>query len=263
MNASFYDILKYAKTGIASPGMTAYDKMRAVTMGGGAIKTLTGVPPLAFKADGKPLISWSMLGNGQQVGTPSPDNIIMPTFCGKLVGTDWKIPITCAGQTTPVYLGQVSTVRRIKKTVLDGTETTWTSRTVQGRKCFYWKTGTQNPDGAHVLCTHYRAEYAVREGVCFITTNNVSFIDSNFQSLDDFKNFLADEYAAGHPVMVWYVLATEQTGIVNEPLCKIGDYADELHSTDAGVTIPTVKGENTLTVDTDLKPSSMTITYRE
>lgn len=61
---------------------------------------------------------------------------------------------------------------------------------------------------------------------------------------------------------VWYVLANEQTGIVNEPPAKIGDYADELSSTDAGVAIPTVKGNNTLTVETDLQPSEMTITYK-
>ena len=42
---------------------------------------------------------------------------------------------------------------------------------------------------------------------------------------------------------------------------KIGDYADELSSTNAGVTIPTVEEQNTLTVDTDLQPSEMTITY--
>ena len=33
---SFYDLLKYAKTGIASPDMTAYDKQRAIAMAGGA-----------------------------------------------------------------------------------------------------------------------------------------------------------------------------------------------------------------------------------
>lgn len=32
MSASFYDLLKYAKTGIAAPDMTAYGKMRAVAM---------------------------------------------------------------------------------------------------------------------------------------------------------------------------------------------------------------------------------------
>jgi hypothetical protein len=61
-------------------------------------------------------------------------------------------------------------------------------------------------------------------------------------------------------VVIWYVLATPETAIVNEPLAKIGDYADELSSTDAGVTIPTAKGGNTLSVDTTVQPSEMSIT---
>ena len=56
-------------------------------------------------------------------------------------------------------------------------------------------------------------------------------------------------------------MSEPETAIVNEPLCKIGTYADELHSTDAGVTISTTEGQNVLTVDTDLQPSEMTITY--
>lgn len=61
---------------------------------------------------------------------------------------------------------------------------------------------------------------------------------------------------------MWHVLATPETAIINEPLAKIGDYADELHSEDAGVTIPTAKGQNTLTVDTELQPSEMAITFK-
>lgn len=34
------------------------------------------------------------------------------------------------------------------------------------------------------------------------------------------------------------------------------------NTTDAAVTIPTVKGQNTLTVDTELQPSEMTITFK-
>ena len=95
MSASFYDLLKYAATGIASPDMTYYDKMRASTLMGGVVKTLTGIPPLSFKSDGTPLISWNMKGNGSQTGTPTPDNPVMPEFVGvrtaNLCGVnEWK-----------------------------------------------------------------------------------------------------------------------------------------------------------------------------
>jgi hypothetical protein len=246
--------------------MTYYDRMRASTLMGGAGKTLTGIPPLSFKSNGKPLISWSMKGNGQQQGTPAPDAPIEPEFCGKLVGTDWTIPLTCAGQTVPVYLGQTQTVRRIKKLVLTGDEN-YTAGSVIGQ-IRTPITGAINSLG---LCTHYilKASYGGARPYIRIASNILWFelspdgYETKEEALADFKAYLAAQYAAGTPVTVWYVLAEPETAIVNEPLAKIGDYADELNSADAAVTIPTVKGQNTLTVETDLQPSEMTIMYRK
>lgn len=357
-------------------------------------ETITGIPPITFDGSaGDSLVSWTILGNGQQTGTPSPDNIIMPTFCGARTGnlldfnalksansgilivpesqtsisvdnlltingepnekytmisngfgstsgtadanrsvyfqtasgtnavfrghpvtvtTDntgilkigffssrdnatqylnggshvwlvkgnditipyepygWAEKITCAGQTVPVYLGQVSTVRRIKKLVLDGTEN-WNNA---GGNAPYRVSITDiktslSTSSVEWYCTHYLsvstddswASYSYCISRASTTAQSLQFRDTSQATLADFKAFLASEYAAGRPVTIWYVLAIEQTGIVNEPLCKIGDYADELHSADAGVTIPTTEGQNTLTVDTDLQPSEMTITY--
>ena len=379
---NFFDLAKYAHTGIASPGMTAYDKARARAMTGGGfpISTIEGVPPISFLSNGTPLISLSMLGNGQQTGTPSPYDIIMPTFCGvrtanlwnedytgistslKYVpvyvgnadvtmsttcqrtssgasifllsgnvssgaatntngvwaktgsyvetsrtaspidgyvtvafrtmtesGTEynpanaetmlnlgstalpyepygWAEKITCAGQTVPVYLGTVQTVRRIKKLVLTGEEN-WSSYSgvvYLSNIIDYLKT-----EAAVAICTHYQPQSSV-EGVSETIAGHIAFSkganfrlcirDSSHTSGADFKTYLASEYAAGHPVTIWYVLATPETAIVNEPLCKIGDYADELSSADAGVTIPTAKGENVLTFDTAIQPSKVSIT---
>ena len=378
MSANFYELLKYAATGIASPDMTYFDRMRASTLMGGAVQTLTGQPPLSFKADGSPLISWSMKGNGQQTGTPTPDNPVTPTFCGVRTanlldyttvestsnatatqipggisvsgryyvrfitvnftvgntytmswkanttsGTSapawrfhysdntyssmpssgapliaekevteillyvstsescvvdfteimlntgstalpyepfgYKIPITCAGQTTPVYLGQVSTVRKIRKLVLTGKENWY-----EGSSNYYIFINVSGKGegipNSTALCTHTESWVVVNNNGTALFFKKSVFVHT---SAADFKSYLAAQYAAGTPVTVWYVLATPTTGIVNEPLCKIGDYADELHSTDAGVTIPTTKGQNTLTVETELQPSEMTITYKE
>lgn len=406
MSANFYELLKYAATGQASPGMTYYDRMRASALMGATVQTLTGIPPLSFKADGSPITVWSMKGNGQQQGTPTPDAPIMPELVGvrtanvmpagekitivsngitfdsdgngryhisgtatayatvqfkllspfttpisvgsggqgtlsffntqsnsrvsfafyngtttvdswaqtpirrtndayNTVGNQYvdnvviavgsgvtvdmiispeftndgvlpsgfepygyKIPLTCAGQTVPVYLGEVPTVRRIKKRVFDGTEN-WTLWNYGTYVLFY--TTVADGTGAEIVSSHFGAQ---KSGALPIPGSAAYNGDSNknmiFRMLDDttittvegFKAWLAAQYAAGTPVTVWYVLANEQTGIVNEPLAKIGDYADELSSTDAGVTIPTARGQNTLTVDTDLQPSEMTITYR-
>lgn len=262
-----YDFLKFGATGIAAPDMSAYDKLRALATAGAKypVTTITGVPPLSFRSDGSPLISWSMLGNGQQTGTPTPDNIIMPDFCGKLVGDDWTIPITCAGQTVPVYLGQVQTVRKIWKLILTGNEE-WTY--ITGGK--HWtRVDGYLKSGLMCICSHYKAVangsgsgFIANGQVGFYSTgaNRLIFCNENYTTTEDWESYLADQYSAGHPVTVWYVPATPTTGVVNEPLAKIGEYADELSSADAGVTISTARGQNTLTVDTDLQPSSTSIT---
>lgn len=375
MSANFYELLKYAATGQASPDMTYFDKMRASTLMGGVVQTLTGIPPLSFKSDGSPLISWSMKGNGSQSGTPTPDNPVMPEFVGVRTGNLWNeeypnisgtiqyIPlyvgegsftlstttpfdssvanlfllsgnvstgastsgngawkkhnvtaqsdsgyvtiayrhytgttspadcitmlnlgsialpyepygwaekITCTGQTTPLYLGEVSTVRRVRKLVLTGKEYWQKSSSYKGS--FYVQLITDYLQLSYdAYCTHAvhaptLSQYSKGKMVFnggLIGNCNLWFeqFDEN-TTVADFKAYLASEYAAGTPVTVWYVLAEPETAIVNEPLAKIGDYADELHSTDAGVTIPTAKGQNTLTVETDLQPSEMSITYK-
>lgn len=268
MSASFYDLMKYARTGIASPSMTYYDKQKALAMckSGFPISTITGATPLSFRANGKPLISWTMKGNAQRTGTPTPDTPIDPDFCGKLVGTDWTIPITCAGQTVPVNLGEVQTVRRIKKRVFDGSES-WTVWNYQTAILFY--TAVLDGTGDQVMSSHFgtrkTGSLPIAGNVAYNGSSNKNLIfrmldDTTITTVEGFKAWLAAQYAAETPVTVWYVLNEPETGIVNEPLAKIGDYADELHSEDAGATIPTVKGQNTLTVDTELQPSSVSLT---
>lgn len=73
-----------------------------------------------------------------------------------------------------------------------------------------------------------------------------------------FNQWLADQYAAGTPVTIWYVLAAPETAIVNEPLMKIGDYADTLSN---AAQIPTTEGANSITVDTTIQPSEFTATW--
>lgn len=175
----------------------------------------------------------------------------------------YKIPVTNAGQTTPGYLGEVPTVRQIKKLVLTGEEV-WSSYSgvvYLSNIVDYLKT-----DAAIAYCSHYQQQASV-VGVSETVNGHIAFSkgsnyrlcirDSNYTSGASFATYLAAQYAAGTPVTVWYVLATPTTAIINEPLAKIGDYADEL-ITVPGITPQT--GTNTLTVDTTLSPSSVSIT---
>jgi hypothetical protein len=74
---------------------------------------------------------------------------------------------------------------------------------------------------------------------------------------EDFKAWIAQQYTNGTPVTVWYVLATATTGTVNEPLMKIGNYADTVSS----ITVPMITGRDTFDVDTTLKPSEASLNY--
>jgi len=218
----------------------------------------TGAVPVTFIADGTPLLDYLIIGNEEHSGTPTPDNPIMPQGCGDLetVGIkagQHKIPISSANTTTPVYLGEVQTTRKIKKLVLTGEEN-WQA----GTQNFYIFVTSQGAPYSSAICTHANNSSINNNGNA-LWIKKVDFPDT--PTIDNFKSYLAAQYAAGTPVTVWYVLATETTGIVNEPLMKIGDYADTLSMEQAGVSVPTVAGSNTLDVLTPVKPSEVYIKY--
>lgn len=121
---------------------------------------------------------------------------------------------------------------------------------------------------ADIICTHYETKSQVniqnltnKTGIAGRASIGIIIADGSISTLADFKAYLAAQYAAGTPVTVWYVLATPTTGIVNEPIRKIGDYADTVSYEQAGVQIPTNRGNTVIDVETTLKPSQMYIKY--
>ncbi len=194
----------------------------------------------------------------------------------------YKIPISSANTTTPVYLGEVETTRKVKKLVLDGTERVAYNTKNDIREAYVVTIptagGTTTPD--NVICTHFKTLNSVDKtltegGICMRSTGvdvvvGGSYTDIGITAPTDsttivnaVKSYLAAQYAAGTPVTVWYVLATPETGIVNEPLRKIGDYADTVSYEQAGVSVPTLHGNTVIDVETELKPSEMYIKYQE
>jgi hypothetical protein len=187
-----------------------------------------------------------------------------------------KIPISSAGQTNNIYLGEVETTRRIKKYEFTGTEIF--RRTSAG----YFYAQNSFPDynsGLYgvisALFSHYKAVKNSENGnslannqACLYAYNQaetpykeVYIRDTRFTTADEFNSYLAEQYAAGTPVTIWYVLANEETAVVNEPLMRIGDYADTVSKAQAGVSIPTSNGSTTVDVDTTVKPSEVYIKY--
>ena len=241
-------------------GMSNFERLFAQKFGGtgGEIKELEGAPPLTFRADGTALIAYRIYGNTVQSGTPTPENPIMPIGCGELETTgvhagQYKLPILSNGVEYPIYLGEVETTRRIKKLVLTGEER-WTQSTDKNfksnlpKESIAWK---------GIFCSHFSKDQITYNSKVLILRYN----NTNFETSEEVKSYLAAQYAAGTPVTIWYVLAEPETGIMNEPLMKIGDYADTLNMEQAGVSIPTNKGSTTLDVDTTIKPSNVYIKY--
>lgn len=171
----------------------------------------------------------------------------------------YKIPISSANTITNVYLGEVETTRQIKKLVLTGEETGWTKNADVSESNAYYRS-VSDYYRYNGLCSHYAIVDNVRSETGVFFGSNINFLTTlsdEIDTVDKWKSYLATQYAAGTPVTVWYVLATETTGIVNEPLRKIGDYADTV----SGIAIPTITGKDTFDVQTTLKPSEVFLNY--
>lgn len=371
---NFYNVLMKKQEGV-----THFERlfMKYRAGGGASEKELEGVPPLTFKANGEPLISWTIYGNMTQTGTPSPTTPIIPSECGErtenlfdystittgyrivwatgapyadatgiisdyieinegqqyrisdstkpftayIIGynqnkeylgvynselgfvtvasnrysictiplnsgckyiklmtfTDndlsptsmltvssitptefipygYKLDIKSGNTTTPVYLGEVQSTRQIYKYEFTGSET-WSAGT-ENYYSFVPQTYGDGVPYSAIICSH------CSDATINNTGKAVFFKKTDFPDIttgEELKQYCADQYSAGTPVTVWYVLATPTTGIVNEPIRKIGDYADSISNV---AEIPTSSGSNTLDVDTTLKPSNVYIKYK-
>ncbi len=232
------------------------------------------VPPTTIYCDGSNITTYSIKGNTVQNGTGTPDSPVMPEGCGDLEATgehagQYKIPILTAQGSAVNYLGSVQSNRQIKKLVLTGDETL--SYQVQPPLFIINIPSNYFIPRVTALCTEYTYNSAQSSilansqhgdfGLQYVNVRdeyNVWFNNSTYATNDEFKAYLAQQYANGTPVTVWYVLATEETAAVNEPLMKIGDYSDSISN---AVSIPTTDGANSITVDTTVQPSEFTATW--
>lgn len=209
----------------------------------------------------------------QESGTASISNFMLNTGSTALPYEPYgyKLPLTVNGTEYPIYLGTVPATRKIGKLVLDGMEAVTKAASnpvftipIGGVSVPY------NETGVTTLSTHYLAQNNVSGTgnvadmcICIRRGYGTMYIgDTRYDNAADFKSFLATQYANGTPVTVWYVLAEPETAVVNEPLMKIGDYADTISFAQAGVTIPTVNGANVLDTTSTVKPSEVYIKGR-
>lgn len=205
-------------------------------------------------------------GNTQQNGTPSPSAHVPVVGVGYLDGTAYKIPVEIGLSTQSINLSTISTNRKIKKLVLTGDE----EIAYPGSNIFrfditdYLRESSNRP-----YCTHYVGISPVsgiddlgNKRVAFLVSgsgNNYMYIrDNDYTLTTDYKTWLAAQYANGTPVTVYYVLADPVTVTINEPLQKIGDYADSI----SNITLTITAGSTSFGVDTAVKPSEITLNFR-
>lgn len=195
----------------------------------------------------------------------------------------YKLNILSGGATTPVYLSEVESTRRIKKLVLTGGEEStyfYRKNTTSPNDSLYYISFSELQsapvNGFPLYCTHLQNlnhTPSNEVGITVGTSYNVIYFNLGLDAMNaqtsgntvaGLREYLAAQYAAGTPVTIWYVLATEETVVVNEPLMRIGSYADTLSMEQAGVDIPTLKRPNTTEIDivTSLPPSEVYAKYR-
>lgn len=227
----------------------------AGNVGGGASTQDNGVwngnPRTVTAVDGYVTIGYRYYEN-DETSDPRSNDVMLNTGSQPLPYEPFgiKIPISSANTTTPIYLGEVETTRRIKKSTVSITNIITLSN---GNKAgvFTFPDSSEYAIQQYGLCDI--AKYDIERktsGMFYVNRQNAIFIGNSNDTLDTLK-------AIYDGCTLWYVLATPTTGIVNEPIRKIGDYADEV----SGITIPTITGANTIDVDTTLKPSEVSVNY--
>lgn len=259
-----YETLKAAKIGAASDVFTTLRGRQApFAKGGSTEKEYTGTVPVTINSDGSDIISWYLKGNMEQTGTPTNANPIYPSECGDLSSGNYIIPITTGNNTTNINLNTVQSTRLIKKIVLTGEEE-FTSTSVKKGLVYLYDPSPAVPNAYNtadnIISSHFKAERSNQTGNIYFNSSRMVFVNFTLTSIEEFQTYLQQQYNNGTPVTVWYVLATPTTGVLNEPLRKIGNYADSISDV---ATIPTDTGSQTFDVDTTLQPSSVYIKYKE
>lgn len=219
-------------------------------------ETITTLPATIYPL--AQTVTLGIKGNTVQNGTPSPSSPVDVVGVGDLDNGQFKIPILLNSQTINKYLGEVQSTRKIDKVVFTGEEN-WGIYNPSDWSLTRFNITLPSATLSLGLCTHY--PFILQSGgttdhFYMNARGDLYIFSTTITSTDDFKTYFQQQYAAGTPVTVWYVLATPQTATVNEPLMKIGNYADTLTTS-----IPCTAGENSFDVDTTVQPSEVTATF--
>lgn len=182
----------------------------------------------------------------------------------------YKIPISCGGDTVTAYTSEpireinsyadskteTTETRQLKKIVLDGTEsfyslydTPWNDSLLISNSGVITGITSNNP--TPIICSHVPrvtldtlyAQAATKNCCAIQRYGNIIFNLIGITTVEDYKTYLQQQYAAGTPVTFWFAVNAPTTTAVTMP------------------TIPTTDTAETFDVDTTLKPSEVSLTY--
>ncbi len=213
----------------------------------------SGNPAVCYPVAGYPLgikAKWEPVQEGS--GTPSPENIrpIKGRDSVTITRQEDNQVITLTLPET-VYGGEVDAVsgegtKNWQKIVYDGTER-WNTRDTN-----FTSYSSALPMRALTgFCTHFkkilydaiRPDTGTGETGCYLEFSSSAIFNAPYENVNDWKNFLAAQYAAGTPVYIVYQYANA----VNEPFTATGAQP-----------LPALAGLNTVLTDAD----SATVTGR-
>ena len=253
---SYFNLLKYAATGIASPDMMYFDRMRASTlMGGGTVQTLTGIPPLSFKSDGSALTAWVVLGASGGVGDKTANLMDLESYLKRESvtytknGDTFTVDMKIALVQHPWYFSEEDMYVSIT-----GIMTIPTGSNI--RIYIVKRDGTIS--GSIALGGNGDIQKTVNvlgAGIKFDYSASGTFTITNLMLN---AGRLAAEYEPYGYALPISCGGVTQTVYLQEPLGA----GESVSMEDTGITITPIEGENTLTVGTTLPPSEVSITGR-
>ena len=160
----------------------------------------------------------------------------------------YKIPISSASTTTNVYLGEVQSTRRVKKQVVTISRIIESVTPNTKVAIVALDASLVSPRTALSTVLPY-GNASTPETFYYINANNIGMVGA----VGDTDEQITAKYEGS---ILYYGIA-KTTGIVNEPLMKIGNYTDIV----SGITVPTITGKDTFDVETTLKPSEVSLSY--
>lgn len=245
MKATFFDLMAYAHTGIASDRMTEFDKARAIAMCGSGMPVITvsGVPPLSFQSDGSALTAWTITGASGGVGDKTVNlfdaDEVMHNFY--INDTDGSAR-AAAGNDCSYYIPVKPETDYYITSIPSGRWGAWYDENKQFISGITIYGVKKSPAGAKYM------------RVTVNRNNNNSDFAENFMVIEG--STAPDDFIPYGYEMPITCGGTTKTVILDAPLGA----SDSVSMEDTGITINPASGENTLSIGTTVQPESVSIT---